>query len=63
MKKFLGFLCLVGIVLGSLGILHASPSGKKVRIAVLMYGNKAEFVQLMQRYGKQHPAVTGGQLT
>ncbi len=60
MKKSLGSLCLVGIVLGPLTILQAAPSAKKVRIAVLMYGNKAEFVQLMQRYGKQHPAVTGG---
>jgi len=38
----------------------AWAANKKARIAVLMYGNKAEFVQLMQRYGKQHPAVTGG---
>jgi putative xylitol transport system substrate-binding protein len=38
----------------------AAPPPKKPRIAVLMYGNKAEFVQLMQRYGRQHPAVTGG---
>ncbi len=60
MKKFLEFLCLVGIVAGSPTILQAAPSGKKVRIAVLMYGNKAEFVQLMQRYGRQHPAVTDG---
>ena len=37
----------------------AQPA-KKARIAVLMYGNKAEFVQLMQAHGKQHPAVTGG---
>lgn len=39
---------------------RAAPPPKKARIAVLMYGNKAEFVQLMQTYGKQHPAVTGG---
>jgi putative xylitol transport system substrate-binding protein len=38
----------------------ATRSSNKPRIAVLMYGNKAEFVQLMQVYGKQHPAVTGG---
>ena len=37
-----------------------AAASKKVRIAVLMYGNKAEFVQLMQRYGRQHPAVTSG---
>ena len=29
----------------------AAPPSKKARIAVLMYGNKAEFVQLMQTYG------------
>lgn len=38
---------------------HAADT-KKVKIAVLMYGNKAEFVQLMQRYGKEHPAVQAG---
>jgi putative xylitol transport system substrate-binding protein len=38
----------------------AAAAPKKVRITVLMYGNKAEFVQLMQRYGRQHPAVTSG---
>jgi putative xylitol transport system substrate-binding protein len=37
-----------------------AAASKKVRLAVLMYGNKAEFVQLMQRYGRQHPAVTSG---
>ncbi len=37
-----------------------AAASKKVRIAVLMYGYKAEFVQLMQRYGRQHPAVTSG---
>jgi len=46
------------LVLTALCCLAAAP--KKVRIAVLMYGNKAEFVQLMTAYGKQHPAVTGG---
>jgi len=59
MTKVLAWLW-AGMLLGA-ACLHASPvPGKKVRIAVLMYGNKAEFVQLMQRYGKQHPAVTGG---
>jgi putative xylitol transport system substrate-binding protein len=39
-----------------------SPGGStSTRIAVLMYGNKAEFVQLMERYGKEHPAVTSGE--
>jgi putative xylitol transport system substrate-binding protein len=44
--------------LAALALCAAPP--KKLRIAVLMYGNKAEFVQLMQAYGKQHPAITGG---
>ena len=35
--------------------------GNGVRIAVLMYGNKAEFIQLMERYGKEHPAVKSGE--
>ena len=42
------------------GFASGARAARKPRIAVLMYGNKAEFVQLMQRYGKQHPAVTGG---
>lgn len=42
------------------GAALAAAAAKKPRIAVLMYGNKAEFVQLMLRYGKQHPAVTAG---
>jgi len=60
MRKLLLFLCMNGIVLASCLFLRAAPAPRKVRIAVLMYGNKAEFVQLMQRYGKQHPAVTSG---
>jgi len=60
MKKLLLFMCASGLVLVSCLDLRAAPAPKKVKIAVLMYGNKAEFVQLMQRYGKQHPAVTGG---
>ncbi|CAH2603314.1 Sugar ABC transporter substrate-binding protein [Rhodovastum atsumiense] len=58
MKKFLLAAC------GLAALACASTAGaaemKKVRIAVLMYGNKAEFVQLMQRYGREHPAVTSG---
>ncbi len=59
MRRMFAFWFICGMV-GSIGVLRANPLGKRVRIAVLMYGNKAEFVQLMQRYGKQHPAVTGG---
>jgi len=32
-----------------------------VRIAVLMYGMKAEFVQLMEKSAKDHPAVKSGE--
>lgn len=45
------------IMMGSLAAAQAAP----VKIAVLMYGNKAEFVQLMERYGKEHPAVKSGE--
>jgi len=60
MNKLLLFLYASAMILATCLPLAAAPPQKKVRIAVLMYGNKAEFVQLMQRYGKQHPAVTGG---
>ncbi len=60
MKKLLLFMSASGIVLTSCLALQAAHPPKKVKIAVLMYGNKAEFVQLMERYGKQHPAVTSG---
>ncbi|KQN54810.1 substrate-binding domain-containing protein [Erwinia sp. Leaf53] len=45
------------LTLGSMAAAQAAP----VKIAVLMYGNKAEFVQLMGKYGKQHPAVKSGE--
>ncbi|PLV57744.1 substrate-binding domain-containing protein [Erwinia sp. E602] len=45
------------LTLGSMAAAQAAP----VKIAVLMYGNKAEFVQLMEKYGKQHPAVKSGE--
>ncbi|MFJ7606861.1 MULTISPECIES: substrate-binding domain-containing protein [Serratia] len=45
------------MMLGSLSAAQAAP----VKIAVLMYGNKAEFVQLMERFGKEHPAVKSGE--
>lgn len=45
------------LTLGAISIAQAAP----VKIAVLMYGNKAEFVQLMERYGKAHPAVKSGE--
>ena len=45
------------LMLGSLSAAQAAP----VKIAVLMYGNKAEFVQLMERFGKEHPAVKSGE--
>lgn len=45
------------LMLGSMSAAQAAP----VKIAVLMYGNKAEFVQLMERFGKEHPAVKSGE--
>jgi putative xylitol transport system substrate-binding protein len=57
MKRSLLIVCAL-LVAAAVGPNMAAQ--RKVRIAVLMYGNKAEFVQLMQRYGRQHPAVTGG---
>jgi len=45
------------MMLGGMAVAQAAP----VKIAVLMYGNKAEFVQLMERYGKEHPAVKNGE--
>ena len=60
MKKLLLLLSASGLALTSCLALHAAHPPKKVRIAVLMYGNKAEFVQLMERYGKLHPAVASG---
>ncbi|MEN4244632.1 substrate-binding domain-containing protein [Serratia marcescens] len=45
------------MLFGSLSAAQAAP----VKIAVLMYGNKAEFVQLMERFGKEHPAVKSGE--
>ncbi|EOI1370660.1 substrate-binding domain-containing protein [Serratia marcescens] len=45
------------MMFGSLSAVQAAP----VKIAVLMYGNKAEFVQLMERFGKEHPAVKSGE--
>ncbi|OMQ25782.1 substrate-binding domain-containing protein [Serratia oryzae] len=45
------------MMIGSMAAAQAAPT----KIAVLMYGNKAEFVQLMERYGKEHPAVKSGE--
>ena len=56
MNKPQCFGCAFVLLAAAAPLLAAPP--KKVKIAVLMYGNKAEFVQLMQRYGRQHPAVT-----
>ena len=44
------------MMMGGMAVAQAAPT----KIAVLMYGNKAEFVQLMERYGKEHPAVKSG---
>lgn len=57
-KKLFLSACALALIASS-GSSFAADA-KKIKIAVLMYGNKAEFVQLMQRYGKEHPAVTSG---
>jgi putative xylitol transport system substrate-binding protein len=58
MKKFLLACCALGfLVCSTAGI---AAEAKKVRIALLIYGMKAEFSQLMQHYAMLHPAVTKG---
>ena len=57
MKAILAGLGLMTTVTMTAGMAQADDP---VRIAVLMYGNKAEFVQLMERYAKEHPAVVSG---
>ncbi|ABC21052.1 substrate-binding domain-containing protein [Rhodospirillum rubrum] len=58
MKKLLLTACAAAALLSASAAMAADAP--KARIAVLMYGNKAEFVQLMERYGKEHPAVKAG---
>ncbi|NDL62182.1 substrate-binding domain-containing protein [Acerihabitans arboris] len=41
----------------------AAVQAAPVKIAVLMYGMKAEFVQLMEKAGREHPAVKQGLAT
>jgi len=45
-----------GLLLGTSTLAQAAP----VKIAVLMYGMKAEFVQLMEKAAKEHPEVKNG---
>lgn len=52
-KKILA--TLVGLLMA--GSANALP----VKIAILMYGMKAEFVQLMNKAAKEHPAVKNGE--
>lgn len=56
MKKIATAMLLASSLFASTAALAQEP----VKIAVLMYGMKAEFVQLMERYGKEHPAVKSG---
>lgn len=46
-----------------LSVVAAHAQTAPVKIAVLMYGMKAEFVQLMERSAKEHPAVKQGLAT
>lgn len=43
-------------------MMMAAAQAAPVKIAVLMYGNKAEFVQLMEKAGKEYPAVKSGEV-
>lgn len=45
-----------GLLLGTSTLSQAAP----MKIAVLMYGMKAEFVQLMEKAAKEHPEVKNG---
>lgn len=55
--KFRNFLLTISAITVASG-LYANQ--KPVKIAVLMYGTKAEFVQLMEKAAKEHPAVKEG---
>ncbi len=57
MKKLIKSILLSTALISSFAAYSAE---NKVKIAILMYGNKAEFVQLMERYAKEHPAVKSG---
>lgn len=46
------------LIMAGVSCAQAAP----VKIAVLMYGNKAEFVQLMEKSAKAHPAVKSGEV-
>ncbi|WP_439258993.1 substrate-binding domain-containing protein [Lonepinella sp. BR2930] len=54
MKKLL--LTSVALAVSSFAVAQQTP----VKISILMYGMKAEFVQLMDKYAKEHPAVQQG---
>ncbi|TNH01245.1 sugar ABC transporter substrate-binding protein [Testudinibacter sp. TR-2022] len=57
MKKWL--LTSVALAVSTTAIAQKSP----VKISILMYGMKAEFVQLMEKSAKDHPAVKQGLAT
>lgn len=58
-KKMKLRLLAVTLALSFSAAVQAAP----VKIAVLMYGMKAEFVQLMEKAGQEHPAVKRGLAT
>lgn len=60
MKKML----LSTVIGATLAVSSAASFAKEgpVKIAVLMYGNKAEFVQLMEQAAYQHPMVKAGKV-
>ncbi len=57
MKKMMKLTLIASsLIFGMSSVAQAAP----VKIAVLMYGMKAEFVQLMEKASKEHPAVKSG---
>ena len=59
MKKMMKISALATALLMSNMALAAKE--EPVKIAILMYGMKAEFVQLMEKAAKEHPAVKSGE--
>ncbi len=58
MKKLTKIAALTALMMGGQAF---AAQDNPVKIAVLMYGMKAEFVQLMEKSAKEHPAVKNGE--
>ncbi len=48
------------LAMSTLAVATTTYATQPVKIAILMYGMKAEFVQLMEKSAKEHPAVQQG---